>query len=66
MPRTNLTQAGNDTINPGPGTDLVIAFAGNDTINTQDGIADTVNGGPHTTADNCTTDGLDTVYNCNP
>ncbi|MGI9600635.1 MAG: S8 family serine peptidase [Acidimicrobiales bacterium] len=59
----NLIQAGNDILTGGGGADLLNGFAGNDTINAQDGVADTVNGGPDT--DTCTTDiGVDTVYNC--
>ena len=62
----NNAQGGNDTLNGGLGTDLVIGFAGNDTITANDGIPDTVNGGPG--ADTCTTDppAIDTVFNCNP
>ncbi|MGI9602024.1 MAG: calcium-binding protein, partial [Acidimicrobiales bacterium] len=62
----NLAQAGDDTLVGGAGSDLLNGVAGNDTINSVDGVADTVNGGPHTTADNCTTEAIDTVFNCNP
>ena len=58
----DLSQAGDDVIDGGGGEDLLIGLAGDDTITANDGIADTVNGGPGT--DNCTTDGIDTVFNC--
>ena len=50
----------------GLGSDLILGFAGNDTITADDGVADTVNGGPGT--DGCTVDGggVDTVFNCEP
>ena len=62
----NLAQAGDDTLVGGGGADLLNGFAGNDNINSQDGVVDTVNGGPHTIGDVCTTDVIDTVFNCNP
>ena len=62
----DLTQAGNDTIDGGAGQDLMLGFAGNDTITANDGQPDTVNGGPHSTGDSCTTDAQDSVFNCNP
>ena len=61
----DVNQAGDDIIDGGLGQDLIIGFAGNDTITANDGIADTVNGGPGT--DTCTTDtGIDTVFLCEP
>lgn len=56
------SQAGNDTIAGGSGNDVLIGFAGADTLTSTDGIVDTVNGGPG--VDACTTDGIDTVFNC--
>ncbi|MGI9602186.1 MAG: hypothetical protein ACR2QE_09895 [Acidimicrobiales bacterium] len=58
----DLLQAGNDTLVGGGGSDLLNGFAGADTINSVDGFPDTVNGGPD--VDNCTTEGIDTVFNC--
>ena len=58
----NLAHAGDDTINGGRGIDLLIGFAGDDTITANDGEADIVNGGPG--IDPCTTDAIDTVFNC--
>ena len=58
----DLSQAGDDTLDGGLGADRMLGFAGEDTITSDDGIADTVNGGPG--VDSCTTDGIDTVFNC--
>lgn len=58
----SLQQAGNDIINGGGGSDVILGFAGVDTIIADDGVADTVNGGPG--VDSCSTDALDTVFNC--
>ena len=58
----NVTHAGDDTLDGGLGVDVIVGFAGADTITANDGIADTVNGGPG--VDSCTTDGIDTVFNC--
>lgn len=58
----NLQQAGNDFITGGLGADLILGFAGADTIRTDDGVADIINGGPDN--DICTTDAIDTVFNC--
>ena len=63
----DLLQAGNDIIDGGAGgPDLLVGFAGDDTIMSTNGAADTVNGGPHNTGDTCTTEGNDTIFNCNP
>ncbi|MFT7473541.1 MAG: Ca2+-binding RTX toxin-like protein [Verrucomicrobiales bacterium] len=60
----NVLQLGNDTIDGGLGADLLIGFGGDDTIIANDGVADTVNGGPQAN-DTCITDaGVDTVFNC--
>ncbi|MGI9600634.1 MAG: S8 family serine peptidase [Acidimicrobiales bacterium] len=56
------SQAGDDTLLGGGGSDFLLGFAGNDSINSVDGFPDTVNGGPG--ADNCTTEAIDTVFNC--
>ena len=56
------TQNGDDFIDGGLGADQLNGFAGQDTIIANDGVADTVNGGPD--VDVCTTDGIDTVFNC--
>ena len=61
----NLQQAGDDELDGGIGIDLILGFAGNDTIDAQDGVRDTVNGGPDT--DTCTVDSgqvNDAVFNC--
>lgn len=59
----DVTQAGDDTIDGGLGSDQLIGFAGNDEITANDGVADTVNGGPG--VDVCLFDGgLDTVFGC--
>ena len=58
----DVLQAGNDIIDGRAGADLLIGFAGNDTITSDDGTADTVNGGPG--VDLCTADNADTVFNC--
>ncbi|MFT7474636.1 MAG: Ca2+-binding RTX toxin-like protein [Verrucomicrobiales bacterium] len=63
----DLLQGGNDTLDGGLGADLVIGFGGDDVITADDGVADVVNGGPHTVGDTCVVDvGVDTVFNCNP
>jgi len=49
-------------IDGGMGSDRLLGFAGADTMIADDGVADTVNGGPG--VDNCTTDAIDTVFNC--
>ena len=62
----DIVQAGDDTLDGGLGADLVVGFAGADTITADDGLPDTINGGPGN--DTCITDPpvIDTVYNCNP
>ncbi|MGI9603529.1 MAG: hypothetical protein ACR2QE_16715, partial [Acidimicrobiales bacterium] len=44
-----LAQAGDDTIVGAGGNDLLNGCAGDDTIDSEDGVADVVNCGPHTT-----------------
>ena len=61
----DLAQAGNDILDGGAGADLILGFAGDDTITANDGVVDTVNGGPGTDA--CNVDvgaSADTVFNC--
>ncbi|MGI9602084.1 MAG: hypothetical protein ACR2QE_09380 [Acidimicrobiales bacterium] len=59
----DVLQAGDDVLDGGVGADLIVGFAGSDIINSVDGIADTVNGGPD--ADICSVDlGLDIVFLC--
>ncbi len=55
-------QPGNDTIDPGAGSDLVDGDTGDDTINARDGFADRIDCGLDN--DTANVDQLDTVRNC--
>ncbi|MFT7475329.1 MAG: Ca2+-binding RTX toxin-like protein [Verrucomicrobiales bacterium] len=62
----SLAQSGNDVMDGGDGLDQLNGFAGDDVISSVDGFADIVNAGPHVIGDICTTETIDTVFNCNP